>query len=84
MEVSAVGFLGKLFGGGRVKSTPLELRADFPINEWFVEVDSSGNDIMYQVAGWDLDKVLLKRKGTNIQVELTREEIVRRGIKKLE
>lgn len=72
-----------LFGGGKkVKSTPQELKNDFPINEWLVEVDNSGEDIMYQIAGWDLDKVVINRKGTSIQLKLTREEIEKRGMKR--
>lgn len=77
-------FLGKLFGGGKVKATPADLKADFPINEWMVETDSSGNEIMYQIGGWNLDKVLLNRKGTKIKMELTREEMARRGLSRAE
>jgi hypothetical protein len=75
-----MGFFSKLFGGGGVKTTPAELKAEFPINEWVVETDSSGNDVMYQIAGWELDKVLLNRKGTSIQLKLTKEELTRRNM----
>lgn len=79
--------LGDIFGGlfgnksKRPKTTPEDIKRDFPINEWLVESDSTGNDIMYQIAGWDLELVVLKRKGTSIELKLTREEIEKRGMK---
>lgn len=88
MEVRKVGLgdiISGLFGGGKkVKSTPPELKAEFPINEWLQETDNSGNEVMYQIGGWELDKVIITRKGTNIQLKLTKEEIQRRGLVRTE